>query len=176
MFPHCVNEKFRNNSNRAFSPRLQGILVTIVSIPLGRRQCGVITLMARSSHFFLLCRSPRHGIVAVPSRCAAQALRAVRSSLQFPAQAFLSGAYMLSTLGNWPRLPVANLVHFLALLVCGLCHFLLHLRPGAVSGGSTPRLRKRPARVARLIRPLRFLRRGRGAVAAAVAAPLPRGQ
>ena len=76
---------------------------------------------------------------------------------------------MLSTLGNWPRLPVANLVHFLALLVRGLCHFLLHLRPGAVSGGSTPRLRKRPARVARLIRPLRFLRRGRGAVAAAVA-------
>ena len=79
----CVRAKFRSNSNRTFSPRLQGILFTILPIPLGRRQCGVINLMARSSHFCVFCRSPRHGIVAVPSRSAAQALRAARSALQF---------------------------------------------------------------------------------------------
>ena len=54
-------------------------------------------MACRSSHFFLFRRSPRHGIVAVPSRSAAQALRAVRSSLQFPAQARLPerGVYAL---------------------------------------------------------------------------------
>ena len=62
------------------------------------------------------------------------------------------------------------------LRVGGFRHFMLHLLPGAVSGGSTLRLRKLLARVARLVRPLRFLRRGRGLVEAAVVAPFPRGQ